>query len=1218
MAVSFSSSGSPRDLIVFSLEDLSGYDFKKLKNKLSDFSYGDIRPIPRGRLENADCVTTKDLLVDTYGEEDAMDVITQVLNLIGLMGPASDLQERRARAGGAFPTRKGTRTVPQVGFKEDLNSVRDLTELRKQHMESVKEKFQRVKEHNARMGEAVSLQERYTPLLMREGHPDREDKEHELLQKDRRHIQTMEGKSTAEYSPTTLQTLFDPQKDGAIPKVVVLHGPAGIGKTWTSRKIMLDWASGNFYQDKFDFAFYLSCRELNTITGKMSLVRLLSRTHSLSSGDLETILKDSRNHGRLLFVIDGFDEFQWTLEEEVEAALDLSRETHKETLLGSLLRKQVLRQSSLLITTRSLAQKKLETFLDDPRYVEVTGFSGKDWRKYFYHSFEDESDAEKALRVIEENYILFIMCTVPILCWIVCTVLRQGMKKGLDFLQYKTTTSIYLLYLKGLLIYHGRNQPVRACLRKLCSLANEGVLNQKILFQEKDLERHGLSVSEVESVFLNENIFHVSIISQTCYSFIHLSVQEFLAALYYVLDDEEEASVVTGEAPLPEICKGGSLPELCDKHPHLSLAVRFLLGILYEKQLQELSEISGCKISLRARAAVEEWLTGDTARSAVGGWITLNNSSRSSFDVISCLYETQDEDVIRRSLPCSSCLPLDDIWPHARHNKSHKKQLCYCLALCECPLTLSINWDKIYCPGQETHSLLHQCQQLQFYLNHFFERSTRNPSKGSLAPRAAYGNIEFSDPAGLSWLNNPESKIQQLSLRKCHLSPLCCDVLASVLLTNRSLTRLDLSENHLEDSGVTRLCKGLRDSRCPLQELSLSLCDLSPLCCDVLASALLTNKSLIKLDLSQNNLEDSGVTRLCEGLRDPRCHLQELSLQKCGLSPLCCDVSALLTNRSLTKLDLSQNHLEDSGVTRLCEGLRDPRCPLQELRLQKCGLTHLCCDVLGSALLTNPSLIKLDLSQNHLEDSGVTRLCQGLGHPCFSLQELSLQKCDLSSVSCDVIGSALLTNRSLTKLDLSENCLKYAGERRLCKGLRNRRCPLQELSLRKCELSIMCCDFLGFALLTNQSLIKLDLSDNKLEDPGLRHLCVGLKDPDCHLQELSLRYCHLSPSSCDFLHSVLLTNRSLTKLDLSKNRLEDSGVTRLCEGLRDPRCPLQELRLFECGATVSSCDVLQSVITTNTTLTFLETSLDTGESRTHEEDNQCLELRHLGWTVDEW
>ncbi|CAI9608090.1 unnamed protein product, partial [Staurois parvus] len=87
---------TPGDLLIYSLEDLKGCDFKRFRNKLSDFSYGGKLPIPRGKLENSDCITTKDILIDTYGEG-ALDVTIKVFTLIGLMGPANDLQKRRAQ-----------------------------------------------------------------------------------------------------------------------------------------------------------------------------------------------------------------------------------------------------------------------------------------------------------------------------------------------------------------------------------------------------------------------------------------------------------------------------------------------------------------------------------------------------------------------------------------------------------------------------------------------------------------------------------------------------------------------------------------------------------------------------------------------------------------------------------------------------------------------------------------------------------------------------------------------------------------------------------------------------------------------------------------------------------------------------------------------------------------------------------------------------------------
>uniref|UniRef100_A0A8C5PK57 Uncharacterized protein n=1 Tax=Leptobrachium leishanense TaxID=445787 RepID=A0A8C5PK57_9ANUR len=155
-----------------------------------------------------------------------------------------------------------------------------------------------------------------------------------------------------------------------------------------------------------------------------------------------------------------------------------------------------------------------------------------------------------------------------------------------------------------------------------------------------------------------------------------------------------------------------------------------------------------------------------------------------------------------------------------------------------------------------------------------------------------------------------------------------------------------------------------------------------------LLSAIITNRSLISLDLSENELKDSGVKHLCEGLRHPDCVLQELGLEDCDLLSCGEDLrSVIITNRSLIKLDLSKNYLEDSVVKSLCEGLMHPDCVLQELGLHDCLVTPSCCEHLYSVIITNRSLIVLDLSMNDL-DAGVKRLCEGLRHPGCVLQNL--------------------------------------------------------------------------------------------------------------------------------------------------------------------------------------------------------------------------------------
>ncbi|XP_073453532.1 NACHT, LRR and PYD domains-containing protein 3-like isoform X2 [Aquarana catesbeiana] len=827
---------TPGDLIIYSLEDLEESDFKRFKNKLSDFSYGNKPPIPKGKLENADWITTKDLLIDTYGKEGALDVVVKVLTLISLLGPANDLQKRRAEI-----------------------------ECKREYMDSMKEDFQRVKEHNARRGETVSLQNTYTNLQLIKGPQIMEEEMHEILNSGKRHLQNLK-KESDKYSQTTIETLFDPDKDGFTPKIVVLQGPAGIGKTMTSRKIMLDWASGNLYQDKFNFVFHLSCRELNTITGPISLVGLLSRTCKLSSDDLVSILKDPANHRKLLFMVDGFDELRWTLEKKSEVCHDIFEETHKELLLQRLFRKQILKQSSLIITTRPLALEKLYSFVDKSRDVEVMGFTKEDCGEYFHNFFKNKIDADKALSLVKDNDVLYTMCAVPIVCWILCTVLKPQIEQDLGLLQSKTATSIYLLYLKGLIKHHCREQPANTCLKKLCALAKEGILNQKILFEMEDLNRHGLSLSEVESVFLNENLFRLDIDTQTCYSFIHLSVQEFLAALYYVLDDgsgNEEGTTGLGEGTsIPEICKGDSLSAMCKEHPHLTLAVRFLFGLLNEKEVKIFSESTGINISLPARQAMEEWLMG---KCLYKDSHTGNTSATYYIEDILCLYETQDKDFIRRIISYSSHLKLRDEKKGLMRKKNWSKQLCYCLMTCENLQALSFKYlalEPKYL--RMLSSLLHGCQELSF--------------ENVISPNYEPNTITFflyKVSLDLSWLAHPQSNIRVLRLIGCWLTPSCCDVLRSLLITNRSLISLDLSGNELKDSGIKLLCEGLRDPRCTLQKLRFYDCEMTLLCCDDLCSAISTNQTLSTLEARFFiNEEISESDGRFEGLRRLGCTVE--------------------------------------------------------------------------------------------------------------------------------------------------------------------------------------------------------------------------------------------------------------------------------------------------------------------------------------------------------
>nr|ACH53086.1 PYRIN-containing APAF1-like protein 7 isoform 2 (predicted) [Otolemur garnettii] len=247
---------------------------------------------------------------------------------------------------------------------------------------------------------------------------------------------------------------------------------------------------------------------------------------------------------------------------------------------------------------------------------------------------------------------------------------------------------------------------------------------------------------------------------------------------------------------------------------------------------------------------------------------------------------------------------------------------------------------------------------------------------------------------------------------------------------------------------------------------------------------------------------------------------------------------------------------------------------------------------LAAALCTNPDLVELGLYRNALGSQGVKLLCQGLRHPGCRLQNLRLKRCQVSSSACRDLAAALTANKNLIRMDLSGNSLGLPGMKLLCEGLQHPQCRLQMVQLRKCQLESAACQEIASALSTNQHLVELDLTGNALEDSGLRWLCQGLRHPVCRLKTLWLKICHLTAAACEDLASTLSVNQNLMELDLSLNELGDPGVQLLCEGLRLPTCKLQTLRLGICRLGSGACRALSDVLQANPHLRELDLSFN--------------------------
>ncbi|KAM9313540.1 NACHT, LRR and PYD domains-containing protein 3-like isoform 5-T5 [Pholidichthys leucotaenia] len=409
-------------------------------------------------------------------------------------------------------------------------------------------------------------------------------------------------------------------------------------------------------------------------------------------------------------------------------------------------------------------------------------------------------------------------------------------------------------------------------------------------------------------------------------------------------------------------------------------------------------------------------------------------------------------------------------------------------------------------------------------------------------------------------------------LNGCELTERSCEVLSSVLSSpSSSLRHLDLSNNNLKDSGVKILSAGLQNVHCKLESLSLSVGQVSEEGCEALSSVLSSpSSSLRHLDLRNNNLKDSVVKILSAGLQN-HCKLESLSLSVGQVSEEGCEaLSSVLSSpsSSLRHLDLRNNNLKDSVVKILSAGLQN-HCKLESLSLSVGQVSEEGCEVLSSVLSSPSSSLKhLDLSNNDLKDSGVKILSGGLQNLHCKLESLSLSGCQVLEEGCEVLSSVLSSpSSSLRHLDLRNNNLKDSGVKILSAGLQNLHCKLESLSLSGCHVSKGGCEALSSVLSSPSSSLKhLDLSNNDLKDSGVKILSAVLQNLHCKLESLRLSGCLVSEEGCSSLASALRSNPShLRDLDLSYNHPGESGVKILSDLQEDPGFRLDTLRVDHGG-----------------------------------------------------
>lgn len=315
------------------------------------------------------------------------------------------------------------------------------------------------------------------------------------------------------------------------PVTVVLHGMGGAGKTTFLRKLMLEWAEGNLWKERFTFVFFLNVYEMNH-TVETSLVQLISRDWPEGSEPIEEAFSQPR---RILFMIDGFEELKFYLDLQNQSS-DWSQRQPTPILLGSLLRRKMLPESSLLLAFGAKAMRKYFYSLQNPQYMSIPGFSEDTRKLYFSHFLRDKYQAARAFSLVKDHHtMLFLLCRYPLPCWLLCSCLKWQLERGEDLsIDVYRNTSLYASYAISVLKSGLKNfMPLQstAMIKALCALAAEGIWTDSFVFHLGDLQRHGISENEasmwVDMQLLRRNEDRVT--------FPHLCIQVFFAALWYLL-----------------------------------------------------------------------------------------------------------------------------------------------------------------------------------------------------------------------------------------------------------------------------------------------------------------------------------------------------------------------------------------------------------------------------------------------------------------------------------------------------------------------------------------------------------------------------------------------------------------------------------------------------------------------------------------------------------
>lgn len=943
--------------------------------------------------------------------------------------------------------------------------------------------------------------------------------------------------------------LFLPNEDTRDPRKILVVGRPGIGKSLLCTKLSRDWSKSDLLRDSdkiFQHLFVFQFRWFNTETmEKISLKQLLSRLYSEGSMDSEVLQHILDNPERVLFVFDGLDEFKYherILEDErAHAGNSATEEMPFSALYVKLMKGKQLSGATILTTCRPNVVQSV-AHLPFDRKVEIMGFTPEKVHEYVLKfCAHDPETVNRIWGHISSNLELLSLCYIPVNSFIICSLLEKLIKlqQHLGNTLPATSTDIYEGALRLFIFKHhpefkrklltkdyllgnvGLPDQVEETLNRVGSLAKTGIQERRLMFDSVEVK--GIEDCGLFNRMPDCEVLPFKLKSQFC--FIHLTLQEFLAAKEIVKMDSKDISnfILTNASD-----------------PKWHLVLQFVAGLLRGQTNEAVSSF----VSLLCDSLTYITLCDSLTFSS--------KSKQEAVLMMKCLHEYNDATIVEKA---ASLLQKNETF-------NNKIDLSYSeITPVDCAaIVFFIN-------------KLHNLMELNLSSNNISDQGisflcsvVRDGHCNLTTLHLGFNDIQDQGVSQLSEaLRDANCKLTKLRLPGNYIRYQGASHLQDALKNaNCKLTKLDLGGNSMGDIGVSRLSEALKDVNCKLEKLDLVETDITDQGVFHLCEALKNvNCKLTNLDISANMISFHGALSMSVALKDVNCKLTKMNLEVNDIGNLgVFHLSDALKdeNCKFTRLDLTGVKMGDEGLAHLCDALINENCLVTDLDLSHNAITGQGVSYLQTALRNkNCKLLQLSLAMNRLRNTSylIRKLTESL------IKGDSLNFYGEQSVLLPMSSTLRDENCKLVKLDLISTGVEDDDLFYLCGALKDMNCKLTVLYLGGCLITDEGLQHLCSALEdVNCKLTELLLRSNSITDQGVPLFFTAIKHKNCKLTKLEIEFPEVTDEG--FLHLLVAlkdVNCKLTKLSLEGNELMDQFIPHLCSALEDPNCILIKLDL---------------------------------------------------------